>query len=76
MKTNRIYSHKELAALYFPDILPESASTQLSRWIHRDEELWNELRHAGYTKKQRLYTPRQVAILMDHLGDPETWNIK
>ncbi|MDR0681696.1 MAG: DUF4248 domain-containing protein, partial [Dysgonamonadaceae bacterium] len=30
------YSHQELAILYFPDILPKSASQQLSRRIVND----------------------------------------
>ena len=36
---NRVYGHTELARLYFPDILPKSASSQLSSWINRDEDL-------------------------------------
>ncbi len=73
MNTHRkpIYSHQELAVLYFPDIRPESASSQLSRWINRDPELLEELRRVGYHKHQRTFTPRQVNILFDHLGDPE-----
>ncbi|MDR1202260.1 MAG: DUF4248 domain-containing protein [Tannerellaceae bacterium] len=68
-----IYTHQELALLYFPDILPESASRQLSRRILRDEELYAELLKAGYMHRQRIYSPLQIAILFDHLGDPETW---
>ena len=69
---NRVYGHTELARLYFPGILDKSASSQLSSWINRDEDLMAELKKAGYKKGQRMYTPRQVAILRDHLGDPET----
>ena len=64
------YSHQELAVLYFPDILPESASSQLSRWINRDPDLLGELRRVGYIKHQRTFTPRQLNILFDHLGNP------
>ena len=39
MNTNRIYGHQELALLYFPNVLPSSASTQLTRFIRRDPEL-------------------------------------
>lgn len=73
---NRVYGHTELAILYFPGILDKSASSQLSAWINRDKDLLNELLKAGYRKGQRMYTPRQVAILRDHLGDPETWKIR
>ena len=36
---NRVYGHTELAILYFPGILAKSASSQLSLWINRDEDL-------------------------------------
>ena len=72
----RIYGHSELAALYFRYVQPKSASTQLTRWIQRDCELYEELLLAGYHKGQRLYTPLQLAILLDHLGDPENWDMK
>jgi len=65
------YSHQEVAVLYFPYIRPESASSQLSRWINRDSELLDELRRVGYIKHQRTFTPRQLTILFDHLGEPE-----
>ncbi|MEI3118011.1 MAG: DUF4248 domain-containing protein [Parabacteroides johnsonii] len=48
----------------------------MARWIRRDEELWEELLLAGYRKGQKVFTPLQVTILVDHLGDPETWTIK
>lgn len=76
MDKTRIYGHTELAMLYFKHVLPKSASTQLTRWIKRDEELMEELILAGYKKGQRLYTPLQLAILIYHLGDPETWEVK
>lgn len=59
--------------LYFPDVLPASASTQLSRMIRRDPEMLSDLRRAGYRKGQRIYTPLQVRTLVEHLGDPESW---
>lgn len=76
MQINRVYGHTELAMLYLPGILPKSASSQLALWINRDEDLLNDLLKAGYKKGQRMYTPRQVAILIDHLGEPETWKIR
>jgi len=70
-KINRSYSHKELALLYFPKSQPRAASMQLSKWINRDRELWDQLVAAGYFTRQRLYSPRQVMILFHYLGDPE-----
>ena len=48
MNTNRIYGHQELALLYFPNVLPSSASTQLTRFIRRDPELLSALEAIGY----------------------------
>ena len=50
MNTNRIYGHQELALLYFPNVLPSSASTQLTRFIRRDPELLSALEAIGYRK--------------------------
>lgn len=57
MTTNKAYGHTELAQLYFPNSLPKSAGQQLMRWICRDEDLLDALRHAGYKKGQRIYPP-------------------
>lgn len=73
---NKIYGHTELALLYFTNILPKSASTQLTRWIQRDEELWEALKKAGYRKGQRIYTPLQRDILFEHLGAPDCWTVE
>ena len=44
--------------------------------IIEDDKRVADLLKAGYKKGQRMYTPRQVAILVDHLGEPETWRVK
>lgn len=71
-----VYSHQQIAMLYFPDIQPDSASRQLRRWINRDPDLLSDLREAGYIKGQKVFNPVQTAILMDHLGDPGNWRLK
>lgn len=76
MKPNRMLGHTELAILYFPYMLPKSASTRLGVLIARDEDLLADLKKAGYMKGQHIFTPRQVTIVLDHLGEPENWNIK
>ncbi|MDR2968357.1 MAG: DUF4248 domain-containing protein [Tannerellaceae bacterium] len=63
-------SHKELAMAYFPDQAPSSASRRLTAWITRDEELMNALQPTGYFRGQRIYTPRQLEVLFEHLGEP------
>lgn len=67
----RVWGHGELAMCYFPYIQEKSASTRLGVMIARDEELLADLKKAGYFKGQHSFTPRQVRILLDHLGDPE-----
>ncbi len=64
------YSMKELAGLYFPTSSPRSATTQLRRWINRNNDLTEALAQTGLKKGQRLLTPRQVALIMEHLGEP------
>lgn len=73
MRKNKICGHQELALCYFPDITPKSASQQLTRWITRDEELLSALTKAGYKRGQRMFTPLQMDILMEHLGEPDTF---
>lgn len=76
MKANKMLGHMELAVLYFPHMLAKSASTRLGVLISMDEDMLADLKRAGYRKGQRIFTPRQVLILRDHLGDPEDWNLK
>ena len=52
MDKNRSWGHMELALLYFPNILPKSASSQLSQWIRRDEELLADLLKATVRSSQ------------------------
>jgi hypothetical protein len=73
MRTKKTsYTHQELAMLYFPYVLPKSASRQLSRRIAQDGELYADLLGAGYRHHQRMYSPLQTAILFDHFGYPDT----
>jgi hypothetical protein len=68
--TIRSYGYGELAQLYFPNIAKKSASVQLRRWINQDKQLNELLKSLGYKKGQRLFTPRQVQILVEKLGMP------
>lgn len=64
------YSMKELAGLYFPASSPRVATTQLRRWINRNNDLTEALAQTGLKKGQRLLTPRQVALILEYLGEP------
>ena len=68
MDKDRIYGHAELALLYFKNIQPKSASTQLARWIRRDEELWEELLLAGYRKGKLTLKNALMGVAMGLSG--------
>lgn len=65
----RAYGLQELALLYFPFNTPRSASNQLKRWMLK-EKLLRRLEEAGYASGQKILTPRQVGIIVDHVGEP------
>lgn len=65
-----VYTVKELALRYFPESTPRSATTQLRRWIVRNTDLLEALHAAGYQSMQRMYTPRQVMLILEYLGEP------
>ena len=56
----------EFALLYFPESPPETAYKRM--WTSRG--LKEKLLAAGWVKFQKLYTPKQVACLVEHLGEP------
>ena len=66
----RIYSKQELAVMYLPDLLPKSAVNRLTIWIKRCTPLMQQLISTGYTPTQRYYTPRQVSLIVEYLGEP------
>ncbi len=65
----QVYGLQQLAQMYFPYSTPSSASSQLKRWM-RKTQLWVKLKEADYEDGQRLLTPRQVRIIVDHVGEP------
>lgn len=69
MKIQAYYT-KELAAMYFPNSTTRAATTQLKRWIQRNQELKDALHSANYEASQRIWTPMQVELLFQYLGEP------
>lgn len=67
------YSFKELALAYFPDKSSEGATKQLRSWITNIPDLSDTLVAAGHYKNQKIFPPRLIGILVDCLGEPETW---
>lgn len=66
----RSYGKSELAALYLPDILPQSAMKQFNEWIDLYPGLADELRKSGLRRKSKRYTPAQVKMIIKAIGEP------
>ena len=59
-----------LAASYFPELASHQACNRLRRWIIRCTELYDKLRETGYRPERRIFTPRQVGLIILYLGEP------
>ncbi|WP_259466496.1 DUF4248 domain-containing protein [Parabacteroides goldsteinii] len=56
--------------MYFPGHTPVVAYKRMWEWIRTSRGLKAKLEAVGWVKFQKLYTPKQVAVLMEHLGEP------
>ena len=66
---SRAYGRMELAQLYSPDITPAAAWRRLSRWIKRNPELDKRI-NTMPQHNARVWTPAQVAAIVEALGEP------
>lgn len=67
----RPYFKRELAELYFPDTVnARSAVANLRNLINRNPELVQELSKVRYKPYSKIFTPKQVSILVRYLGEP------
>lgn len=66
----REYGRTELALCYCPDITGDAAWRKLRKWIERFPGLMDSLRNLGYDGSQRSFTPKQVYIIVEALGEP------
>lgn len=64
------YGLAELACIYLPTLNKRSASNQLRNWINKNENLKKSLSEAGVQTRQKIFTPKQVQIIIEHLGEP------
>ena len=62
------YPKRELARLYFP--FTENADTAVVNLMTRNPELMSELAAARYKPHAKVFTPRQVRIIVRYLGEP------
>ncbi|MDR0894601.1 MAG: DUF4248 domain-containing protein [Prevotellaceae bacterium] len=66
----RRYGKGELASLYMPDILCSSALRQFNEWLATAPGLTDRLRATGLQPGARQYTPQQVSLIVEALGEP------
>lgn len=66
----REYGRMELAAQYCRSIMPESAWKKFRRWMHLYPGLMERLRAIGYSERSRSFTPAQVRLIVEALGEP------
>lgn len=64
------YSKGELALLYCPGIQQQSAVDKLNEWINTYPGLKERLIAIGLQKRNRIYTPAQVRLIVEALGEP------
>ncbi len=67
----RPYSKQELAMLYFPHCTrPKTAVANLRNMIQRCSGLPEALEAAGYRIYDKIFTPKQVRLIVKYLGEP------
>ncbi len=66
----RTYGRTELALMYCPNMCSRAAFRKLMQWIELYPHLTEELEAHGYVPHQRTYTPAQVKLIVEALGEP------
>ena len=63
--TIRAYGKSELAMMYFPDLTKETAMKKLRFWLSINPRL-----RLLINRNFRNYTPKQVRLIVDEIGEP------
>ena len=66
----RTYGKGELALLYLPNILQQSAVDRFNEWIDAAPGLKERLIATGMNPRSRHYTPAQVHLIVEVLQEP------
>jgi len=66
----RTYGKGELALLYLPNILQQSAVDRFNEWIEAAPGLKERLLSTGMNPRSRSYTPAQVRLIVEVLQEP------
>lgn len=60
----------DLALRYSPHLSRKSALRLFNQYIHRADGLLPALEATGYSRSARHFTPKQLALVLMHLGEP------
>lgn len=66
----RSYGRMELAQLYSPELTDIAAYRKMKKWISLCPGLLQRLYDLGYESKRRSFTPLEVRVIVDALGEP------
>lgn len=64
------YGKSELASLYLPNVTPHAARRTLNAWINLSPGLNERLNQTGLTPSSHYYTPAQVRMIVEAIGEP------
>jgi hypothetical protein len=68
--TIRPYLKAELAMMYHPQMTQKAAMEKMRRWINLNPELKRRVTEMQVSVQTHHYTSRQVAVLVEFLGEP------
>ena len=71
---NIFISKVDFAQAYFPYIKADAARQKFMRLIVDDVELLSKLTATGYNSKSHSFSPIQVELIKERLGDPWKWS--
>lgn len=66
----RGYHKADLALMYHPNMSATAAMGKMRRWINRNARLKEKLLEVQISALNHTYTPKEVAILVEFLGEP------
>jgi hypothetical protein len=66
----RSYRKWELGMLYSPDLTPDAARKRLMNWIALQPDLVETLHRYGLRDSSKTFTPIQVRLIVEALGEP------
>ena len=66
----RQYGRTELALEYSPNLTPKGAWQKLKSWMMINPRLWETFFGKSDGAGLRSFTPKQVQMIVDELGEP------